>query len=103
MMFVVVCCLALLLVCLVLCGPSCWWHLLLVVLSVRVPESGVCVHSSGEDWVWYVCDVLYAVLYLSVNCFVVFEEEEEVSFIETHDSYEKLWQNIAYTIIVHTV
>ena len=34
MMFVVVWCLALWLdcLCLVLCGPSCWWHLLLVVL-----------------------------------------------------------------------
>ena len=26
---------------------------------------------SGEDWVWYVCDVLYAVLYVRVSCFVV--------------------------------
>ena len=42
-----------------------------VVISVRVPESGVCVHISGEDWVWYVCDVLYAVLYVHANCFVV--------------------------------
>ena len=32
-----------------------------VIISVRVPESGVCVHISGEDRVWYVCDVLYAV------------------------------------------
>ena len=42
-----------------------------IVISVRVPESGVCVYISGEDWVWYVCDVLYAVLYVSVSCFVV--------------------------------
>ena len=25
----------------------------------------------GEDGVWYVCDVLYAVLYVHVICFVV--------------------------------
>ena len=43
----------------------------LVVISVRVPESGVCVHISGEDLVWYVRDVLYAVLYVRVSCFVV--------------------------------
>ena len=40
-------------------------------ISVRVPESGVCVHMSGEDRVWYVCDVLYAVVYVRVSCFVV--------------------------------
>ena len=33
-----------------------------MVISVRVPESGV----------WYVCDVMYAVLYVRVSCFVVF-------------------------------
>ena len=32
-----------------------------MVISVRVPESGV----------WYVRDVLYAVLYVRVSCFVV--------------------------------
>ena len=42
-----------------------------VVISVRVPERGVCVHISGQDVVWYVCDVLYAVLYVRVGCFVV--------------------------------
>ena len=42
-----------------------------VVISVRVPESGVCVHIFGEDRVWYVRDVLYAVLYVRVSCFVV--------------------------------
>ena len=42
-----------------------------VVISVRVPESGVCVHISVEKRVWYVCDVLYAVLYVRVSCFVV--------------------------------
>ena len=42
-----------------------------MVISVRVPERGVCVHISGEDGVWYVCDVLYAVLYVRVSCFVV--------------------------------
>ena len=36
-----------------------------------MPENGVCVHISGEDRVWYVCDVLYAVLYVHVSCFVV--------------------------------
>ena len=44
-MFVVVLCLALWLVCLclVLCGPSCWWHLLLV---------GFCGHQcmSAREW-----------------------------------------------------
>ena len=42
-----------------------------MVISVRVPESGVCVHITGEDCVWYVRDVLYAVLYVRVSCFVV--------------------------------
>ena len=41
------------------------------VESVRVPESGVYIHISGEDRVWYVCDLLYAVLYVRVSCFVV--------------------------------
>ena len=40
-------------------------------ISVRVPENGVCVHMSDDDWMWYVCDVRYAVLYIRVNCFVV--------------------------------
>ena len=39
-----------------------------MVISVRLPESGVSVHISGEDSVWY---VLYAVLYVRVSCFVV--------------------------------
>ena len=38
-----------------------------VVISIRVPESGVCVHISGEDWVWYVRNVLYAVLYVCAH------------------------------------
>ena len=42
-----------------------------MVISVRVPESRVCVYISGEDGVWYVCDVLYAVFYVRVNCLVV--------------------------------
>ena len=42
-----------------------------MVITVRVTESGVCVHIFGEDRVWYVCDVLYAVLYVRVSCFVV--------------------------------
>ena len=36
-----------------------------------MPESGVCVLIYGEDWVWFVRDVLYAVLYLRVSYFVV--------------------------------
>ena len=43
-----------------------------MVISVRVPESGVCIHISGEDLVWYVRDVLYAVLYVRVRRFVVY-------------------------------
>ena len=31
------------------------------VISVRVPYNGVCDYISGEDLVWYVCDVLYTV------------------------------------------
>ena len=31
----------------------------------------MCVHIPGEDWVWYVCDMMHAVLYVYVNCFVV--------------------------------
>ena len=42
-----------------------------MIISVRVPESGVCVHISGEDSVWYTCDVLYAVLYVHYICCVV--------------------------------
>ena len=34
-------------------------------------ESGVCIYISDQDGVWYYCDVLYAVLYASVSCFVV--------------------------------
>ena len=30
-----------------------------------------CVHISSDDWVWYVCDVLYTVLYVRMRCFVV--------------------------------
>ena len=44
-----------------------------MVISVRVPESGVCVHISGEDRARYVRDVMYAVLYVRVSCFVVRE------------------------------
>ena len=53
------------------------WSVLLMTSAVScplwssVPESGVCVHISGEDLVWYVRDVLYAVLYVRVNYFVV--------------------------------
>ena len=36
-----------------------------------MPESAVCSHISGEDCVWYLCDILYAVLYVRVGCFVV--------------------------------
>ena len=38
-----------------------------MVISVLVPESGVCIHISGEDCVWYVCDVLY----ICLCCFIV--------------------------------
>ena len=31
----------------------------------------MCVHIFGEDGVLYFCDVLYAVLYVRVSCFVV--------------------------------
>ena len=67
-MFVIVWCLALWLVCLYF--SVIWSELLLVVL---------CCHqcTSAREWsvlshlVWYVCDVLYAVLYICVNCFVL--------------------------------
>ena len=42
-----------------------------MVISIRVPGSGVYIHISGEDRVRYVSDVLYAVLYVRVSCFVV--------------------------------
>ena len=55
--------------CLVLCCPSCWWHLLLVVL---------CGHqcTSAREWSAFTSPgrtecVLYAVLYVRVTCFVV--------------------------------
>ena len=50
------------------------WSELLMISAIScplwssVPESGVCVHISSEDCVWYVCDVLYAVLYVRVSC-----------------------------------
>ena len=31
----------------------------------------MCVHIFGEDGVWYVCNVLHAVWYVRINCFVV--------------------------------
>ena len=40
-------------------------------ISVRVPDNGMCVHISGDDLVWYVFDVLFAVLNVCVSCFVV--------------------------------
>ena len=39
--------------------------------SVYECQSVRSVHISGVDCVWYVCDVLYAVLYVRVSCFVV--------------------------------
>ena len=68
-MFVVVWCLALWLVCLshvVQVADDIFYYVSSVVISV--PESGVCVHISGEDWLWYVCDVLYAVFDVRVSC-----------------------------------
>ena len=50
---------------------SVMWSKLLMTSAISCPESGVCVHISDEDGVWYVCDVLYAVLYVRVSCFVV--------------------------------
>ena len=41
------------------------------LISVRVPECGVCANISGEDCVWYFCYVVYAMVYVRVNCFVV--------------------------------
>ena len=37
---------------------------------VRVADA-ICYYISGEDGVWYVCDVMYAVFYVCVSCFVV--------------------------------
>ena len=42
-----------------------------MVISAQVSESGLCVHIFGEDCVLYVCDVMYAVLYVRVNYFVM--------------------------------
>ena len=42
-----------------------------MVISVRVPESGVCAHISGEDRVWHARDALHAVPYVRVSCPVV--------------------------------
>ena len=42
-----------------------------MIISVRATESGLLVHISSVDGVWYVCDVLYAVLYVGVSCFVM--------------------------------
>ena len=55
---------------------SVMWSEFLMTSAIRCPlwyqcQSGVCVHISGEDRVWYFRDVLYAVLYVRVSCFVV--------------------------------
>ena len=39
-------------------------------LSVYECQGVECAFS-GEDWVWCICDVLYAVLYVHVSSFVV--------------------------------
>ena len=49
-----------------------------LIISVRVLESGVCVHI-----VWYVCDVLY----VRVNCFVVRGRAVSRSYINVCNSY----------------
>ena len=58
---------------------SVMWSKFLITLAIScslwslewVPKSGVCVHISGEGGVWYVCDMLYAVLFVHVSCFAV--------------------------------
>ena len=58
---------------------SVMWSELLITSAISCPlwssvydsKTVECVHISGEDIVWYICDVLYAVLYVRVNCFVV--------------------------------
>ena len=55
----------------VVCLPRPMEGMSSVVISVRVPESVARAHISDEDCVWYVYDVLYALLYVCVICFVV--------------------------------
>ena len=58
---------------------SVMWSELLVTSDISYPlwstvyecHKVVCVNISGENWVWYVRDVLYAMLYVRVSCFVV--------------------------------
>ena len=59
---------------------SVMWSELLMTSVISCPlwssvyechKNGVCVHISGEDGVWYIRDVLYAVVYVRVSCFVV--------------------------------
>ena len=59
---------------------SVMWSELLMTSAISCPlwssvyecqRVEVCVHISGEELVWYVRDVLYAVLYVRVSCFVV--------------------------------
>ena len=42
-----------------------------MVISLLLSESGVCLHISDKDRVWYVYDVLYAAVYVRVSCFVM--------------------------------
>ena len=57
-----------------------------MVIIVRMTESGVCVHIFGGDCVWYVCDVLDAVLYVIVNCFIVRECAVSRKYIHVCDT-----------------
>ena len=46
---------------------------LVVLYDHQCSRARECVNISSEDCVWYVCDMLYAVLYVHVNCFTVRE------------------------------
>ena len=49
-----------------------WSDLMTYVLSCPLWSSVYeCERVECEDWVWYVCDVLYAMVYVRVNCLVV--------------------------------
>ena len=66
-----------------------------MVISVRVPESGVYVDISGEDCLWYVCDVLNAVLYVRVSCCVVRGCARGSGIVPSADEWdERSWWSI---------
>ena len=72
-------------------GLGCWWHLLLVILcSHQCTSAREWSVRSHIRWGLSVCDVLYAVLYVSVNYFVIRGYAVSKMFINVCNSDEQL-------------